>query len=200
MSKISRNKKQTSKQPGTNYLPWLLKNIVSAGIVALIMIKVIAPSESYKFLLHALNIDMKIIKDYPLKSTTIEERYHIVLSKIFSYYQSVEKDTPEDAVILYPSYDAFFPKDKEPMFHNAGISNKMWAIRFLYPRTIISASELEQSPYKDKITHVAIVNGYGVEYLPYKDRLSKNALFGVVPLNISEEMLQEINDELENEN
>ena len=193
---MNKNKKQQITQPKRSYFPWLMKNIVSAGIVALLLVKVIAPINAYKYLLDSLHIDMKIIKDYPLKSTTIEQRYHIALRNIYAYIQSIKDNTPEDAVILYPSHDSFFPKDREHIFHNTGISNKMWAIRFLYPRIIVTPSELEQSSYKNKITHVAIVNGYGFEYLPYKDKLNKRALFDVMPVNITEEELQDINNQI----
>ena len=200
MSKNSGKKNQKSKQSETNYFFWLVKNIIAAGIVAFIIIKVIAPFNTYKYLFDSLHTDMKIIKKHPLKSTTIDQRYRIVLGSAYIYLETIKENTPEDAVILYPEYESFFPKDEKPIFKNEGITNKMWAIRFLHPRIIVRPSELEHSPYKDKLTHVAIVNGRGIEYLPYKDELKIDIPYGVLPINTTEEELQYINYQTQNNN
>ena len=57
---------------------------------------------------------------------------------------------------------------EEKMKMKREIGNKLYATRFLYPRLLILESELEESRYADRITHVAIVNGEGKDRLPYQ--------------------------------
>ena len=190
-------KKQQTKQAKTNYFSWIMKNIIFAGM-AIFTIYVVFQHGANNNLLRALQIDMDIIKKFPLQETTVEQRYSFALNEIYSYMTTIKKHTPEDAVILYPEHEAFFPANESRIFQSDGVANKMWAIRFLYPRKIIKVSELETSPYKEKITHVAIVNGWGHEYLSYKlDK--KRALFGVLPVNISDEELESIKSMIEEE-
>ena len=192
-------KKQTkqTKKSKTNYFSWILKNILFAGL-AMSAIYVVFQFEANKTLLYALRVDMDIIRKNPIKNTTLDQRYSIVLDDTYSYMTTIKENTPIDAVILYPEYDAFFPTNKSPTFKHWGVANKMWAIRFLYPRTIVKVSELETSLYKEKITHVAIVNGFGQEYLSYKLD-DENDIFGVLPVNISDEELESIKKMLEEE-
>ena len=198
MVKKNKNKQPKNKHSKPNYFSWFIKNLISAVIAAFLLIKVVVPFDDYNYLFRSLRIDMGIIKDYPLKSTTVEQRYFIALSSIYTFFETIKNDSPEDAVILYPEYESFFPENDTLTYKNAGISNKMWAIRFLYPRKIVKISELEHSQYKDKITHVAIVNGFGYEYLPYRDKLNLKDSFnlrttyGVFPVKITEEELQEL--------
>ena len=192
-----KKKNKQKKESKTNYIFWILKNIFFAGI-AVSAIYVVFQLESNKTLLYALRIDMDIIRKYPLKNTTLDQRYSIVLDKTYSFMTTIKENTPVDAVILYPEYDAFFPANKSPVFKQWGVTNKMWAIRFLYPRTIVKESELETSLYKEKITHVAIVNGWGHKYLSYE--LDKEyAILGVLPVNTSDDELESIKKILEEE-
>ena len=194
MSK-KQHKRQHKRQHKTNYFSWLMKNIFFAGI-AILLIYAIFQNTGNKLLLKSLNIDMGIIRQSPLNKTTLQQRYLIALNEISSYMHTLKESSPEDAVILYPEHDAFFPANKNRIFQNDGVANKMWAIRFLYPRKIIKVSELETSPYKEKITHIAFVNRWGHEYISYE--LEKDLdLFGALPVNVSDEELESIKNMIE---
>ena len=97
------------------------------------------------------------------------------MRKANTAYQS--QATPENAVILYPDSKDFREKGS-PFTQN--IDNKIYATRFLYPRKLILESERKTGKYKNEITHVAIVNGKGMEKLPYP--VDTEFQHGVLPL------------------
>ncbi|MDR2914554.1 MAG: hypothetical protein LBV74_06955 [Tannerella sp.] len=134
------------------------------------------------------------MKKHPINTITLDNRYTIVLKQIYLYFADIRKNTPENAVILYPEYNSFFPANKKSIYHNDGIAKKIWAIRFLHPRILIQPSELAASPYKDKITHVAIINGQGYKYLPYK--LKNEPSSGIFPVRLTDKDMQSINYEI----
>jgi|GEM_PF-104239 len=192
-----KNKKREEKrtkinQPKANYFLWSIKNIFLAGIAALLIKMVVYPFGEESTLIHEIYKDMNAISKLSFKNSSLDERYFVVLKTTYTYFNLIKNNSPEDAVILYPEYNAFFPENEEHVFNNPGIANKMWAIRFLYPRIIITPAELESSSYKDKITYVAIVNGRGREFLSYE--LDEGAKFGVVLLNPTEEELEIMNN------
>ena len=180
------------KKPKANYFLWSIKNIVFAGIAVLLIRMVIYPFGEDNTMTHEIYKDMSAISKMSFKKTTLDERYTVVLKTTYTYFKLLKDNSPSNAVILYPEYEAFFPENEEPVFSNPGVANKMWAIRFLYPRIIIKQSEQDSSPYKDIITYVAIVNGRGREFLPYE--LDEEANFGVMILNPTEKELQFLNN------
>jgi len=182
-------KSAKAKQPKTKYYSWLIKNLLFAGIAALLIKMAVSVfGENSAFLV--IYDDLRNISQQPF-SITLEQRYSVLLNTTYTYFMLIKNNTDENAVILYPEHEAFFPENEKPVFQHSGVSNKMWAIRFLYPRILIKPSELESSSYKDKITDVAFVNGRGREYLPYK--LTEDAKFGVMPMILTEEDLQKTN-------
>ncbi|MDR0769362.1 MAG: hypothetical protein LBE71_05615, partial [Dysgonamonadaceae bacterium] len=60
------------------------------------------------------------------------------------------------------------------------VSNKLWALRVLYPRKLVTPSEMETNRYAKDITHVAIVNGRGYERLDYQ--VENPVTHGVLPV------------------
>jgi len=93
-------------------------------------------------------------KRYP--HLTFDQKMQIKLGADYQYLMYLREATPQNAIILYPSATAFHKKGS-PFTH--GISNKICATRFLYPRKLVLESEISASKYARKITHVAIVNG-----------------------------------------
>jgi hypothetical protein len=123
---------------------------------------------------------MELVKQNP--NLTLDERYTAKLGSAYTYLMYIKSQTPENAVILYPSVEEFFPKDKNSIFPgNSGVSGKIWALRFLYPRKLVLPSEMETNRYAKDITHVAIVNGYGFERLNYP--VENKFEHGVLPVN-----------------
>ncbi len=93
---------------------------------------------------------------------TREQRYGVKLGISYSYLQFIKQNTPEDAVILYPSKEDFFPPGQESPFQGE-VYNLSWATRFLYPRKIIFPHQMQQNVFTPYISHIAIVNGRGFE-------------------------------------
>ena len=85
----------------------------------------------------------------------------------------IKQQTPEDAIILMPPKDKVKRKKDGGNFSNdsASITNKAWASYFVFPRKLIYDGS--ESIYRDKVTHVAIVDMWGYEYaqsIPVENR------------------------------
>jgi hypothetical protein len=104
------------------------------------------------------------IKKY--KHLPLDRKWEEKLGYTFVYWKHLRDNTPEDAVILYPTHDIFFPAGKKSRFVGEPAS-KIQALRFLYPRKLVYHTETETNRYGKNLTHVAIVNGWGYEYLEY---------------------------------
>ncbi|MDR1344002.1 MAG: hypothetical protein LBJ39_01490 [Tannerellaceae bacterium] len=160
-----------------NYLPWFLKNICAAVIAGFILSKCIDLQEGYNWVCNSmLKGNMELIKAN--RGATLEQRTEFKLGFDYQYLLFIRNATPEDAVILYPSAQDFFPEGIESRFKQ-DVSNRIWALRFLYPRRLVLAREMER--YAGRITHVAIVNGRGYERLGYE--AEEMVEFGIFPLN-----------------
>ena len=84
------------------------------------------------------------------------------------YIQFITTHTPDTAVILLPPHSAI---DSTPEFNQ--LNDPEWMEYFLYPRLCVSEDQKET-----KVTHVAIVNGWGYDKLKYepKERPSETIL------------------------
>ncbi len=141
---------------------WLLKNVLFL-ILALVLVKYIfSEHPTYRWVYHdLLKGNMKVMKEHPKLS--FDQKMQMKLGADYDYLLFLKRTTPENAVILYPSQEAFSKKGS-PFTQ---IYNKMYATRFLYPRKLVLESELDVSKYANEITHVAIVNGEGRDKLSY---------------------------------
>ena len=172
--KKSFTKKNVSKVPSTpvkednkflNYMVWILKNVIAGIICYVLVLQCIEEQKGYNWVYNSLlKGNYEMIKKNP--NLTIDQKWAAKLGFNYAYWKHINDNTPEDAVILYPIREAFFPKDKETQFTSMP-ENVIFASRFLYPRKIVSPSEIETNPYGKQITHVAIVNGWGYDYLEY---------------------------------
>jgi hypothetical protein len=94
------------------------------------------------------------------------------------YIQFLNTHTPDSAVILLPPQSAV---DTTPEFHE--LNSSEWMEYFLYPRLCIS--EDEKNTKKDlyaRVTHVAIVNGWGYDKLRYQPKTRPSeAVFPIDP-------------------
>ena len=145
-------KQEKQRKTFAVYAVWLARNVLFM-ILALLLVKyTLTKQPAYHWVYSSLlKENMATIKKHP--ELTFEEKMKMKLG------------TPENAVILYPSQEAFLKKGSP---FKREIGNKLYATRFLYPRLLILESELEESRYADRITHVAIVNGEGKDRLPYQ--------------------------------
>jgi hypothetical protein len=156
----------------------LLRNLLVTAIAGWMVFLCIEKQVGYQQIYHILKGNMAFIRQFPGK--TNEQRLEVKLGMSYTYLQFIKRQTPEDAVILYPDWREFFPEGVESPF-NGEITNKIWATRFLYPRKIVLSSERDKNRYGKHITHVAIVNGTGFEKVNYP--VAAKFEHGVLPFN-----------------
>jgi hypothetical protein len=166
--KIKKKGKAASKPQSTqpfDYAIWIFKNIV-VGMVVYFMIQYLINNDTpYKWTYNTLiKGNYETIKKY--KYLSLDQKWEGKLGYNFTYWKYIRDNTPEDAVILYPTNDVFFADGKKSKFDKEPAS-KIQALRFLYPRKLVHHNEMETNRYGKQITHVAIVNGWGYEYLEY---------------------------------
>lgn len=155
---------------------WVLRNASFLILALLLVTYTFSKQPAYHWVyFDLLKSNMEIIKKYP--KLTFDEKMLMKLGASYKYLLFLKRETPENAIILYPSPQDFREKDS-PFTQN--IDNKIYATRFLYPRKLILESELKSSKYADKITHVAIVNGKGIDKLPYL--VNPKVQHGVLPV------------------
>jgi hypothetical protein len=114
----------------------------------------------------------------------MDERREMKMGFSFRYMKFVRDCTPETAVILMPPREVYFPPGEKSDFEG-DVGHKLWRLRVLYPRRLIDKPELGVNVYSDSITHVAIVNGWGYDYLHYP--VSERVRYAVLPVDRQEE-------------
>jgi hypothetical protein len=148
-----------------DYLSWIFKNIVIGMIVYFAVHYLIDKQTSYDWAYNTLmKENYKTAKKY--KHFTFDKKLEVKLGYTFVYWKYLRDNTPEDAIILFPTHDIFCPKGEKSKFTGEPAS-KMQTSRFLYPRKLVYPNEIETNRYGKQLTHVAIVNGWGYEYLEY---------------------------------
>lgn len=162
---------------------WVIKNLLAVVIVAFLLNKLaLYPQPEYKWTYkwpyEMLTGNLEATRHYA--ATTTDQRFEMKLGLSYVYLRYLKESTPPNAVILLPSKEAFFPEGQERVFSGEPY-NKLWATRFLYPRRVILTSELGKTPWSQKITHVAIANGIGYEYLNYE--VPQKAPFAILPIH-----------------
>lgn len=157
---------------------------ITLNILVLILLYVFIPkvfslNNGYKWAYNnLLKGNMKTIKEHPNLSTT--QKYSIKIGTAYQYLNYIKKQTPKNAVILWPTKKEVSPKNKKSPFGKTELYNKMYATRFLWPRKLVLMSEKETSYLKDKISYVAIVNGEGFKYLGYNFPNKDKIKFAVI--------------------
>ena len=169
----------TPQKEGISF-SWVAKNIFAVVIVLFLLNKfVLDVQPGYNWAYNMLQKNLETIRHY--SRTTTDNRFEMKLGLSHVSLRYVKENTPENAVILLPGKEAFYPEGEERIFSGEPY-NKLWAIRFLYPRRVIIPSELGKTPWSEKITHVAIVNGRGYEYLDYE--VEQKAPHAVLPMHL----------------
>jgi len=163
----------------SNYLicaKWWLRNSVSLMFAFLFVLYTFSSHPAYHWVyFDLLKSNLQFIHKYP--QLTYEQKMQLKLGPSYGYLLFLKRATPPDAVILYPSAQSF-QKEGSPFVHE--IYNKIYALRFLYPRRLVSTAELRNNLFANRITHVAIVNGDGIEHLPYQ--VDSTFQHGVLPI------------------
>lgn len=165
-----------------NYRLWALRNTGVLAVVCLLSWLVFQSLEGYRWVYKdLLAANMKMIWQFP--NLTQDQKYEIKLGASYKFLRTVKENTPEDAVLLYPPTEAFFPKGEKSPFAGGEPNNKLWALRFLYPRKLVLDSEFEKSPYRFYVNYVVIVNGWGYDRVPPEMAVDREkAPFAICPV------------------
>lgn len=162
---------------------WALRNVVAAIVGLAVFTVVVNFNRSYHWLWFTFTkTNLADIKAD--RQLSLDDRMEHRLGVDYDFVQTVKGMTPENAVVFYPSRDDFLatPSHGKKMPFRGTIVDKIAAIRFLYPRRVVTTEELGLTPYAEKITHIAIVNGlhrdmvdYPCDTMPIIDVLPVNA-------------------------
>lgn len=160
----------------------LWRNLWVAAFVCLCSWGIFSSLEGYRWVYNDLLVaNMDMIRKLP--DLTNDQKYEIKLGASYKFLRTVRENTPESAVLLYPPTDAFFPKGEKSQFTGGEPNNKLWALRFLYPRKLILASEFDTSPYRFYVNYIVIVNGWGYDRIPPElAKELKGAPFAICPV------------------
>lgn len=150
-------------------------NILGCLVVYFLLSVVVFPQQDYAWSIDMLEDNYDFVTNNRYMS--VQERYASKLGVSYILFDSVRSKTPDTAVVYLPGKNGFFPKNQVSIFTGEPYE-KMWAIRFLYPRKVVSEEEYERSAYAEKIDYVMIVYGIGTERLKYK--LPQRIDFGVL--------------------
>lgn len=173
-----KNKAGKGNDPRPTFAVILVRNLI-VGFAAFLLVYTCYKNVAAYTWVHdgLLKGNMEIIHKY--KHTSFDNRNEMKLGYTYAYLRYIARQTPETAVILMPGKSVFFPPNVKTEFTGQPY-NKIWATRFLYPRKIVLEGEEKANKYGDKITHVAIVNGWGYDKLEYSvNSPVKNAVLPV---------------------
>ena len=100
------------------------------GCVAVLLISYTFEQKGYQFVWSMLRRNWKVANEY--KGLSLSDRYQMKLGNGYAVYKYVCDKTPEDAIIYIPAAKYFQQEgvEGEPW-------NKLWAMRFLYPRQVV---------------------------------------------------------------
>jgi len=156
-------KKPVNKKAET--LRWFTSNVLGFIVTLALITGVILKQDDYYWVKDMLQSNHSYIVSNDTLS--IRERLGAKLGVSYNLYDSIRTQTPDTAIIYIPDKAAFFPPGVTSIFEGEPY-NKLWAIRFLYPRKVVTPLEMNKTSYAEKITHVTIIYGKGIELLRYK--------------------------------
>jgi len=164
--------------PAKNRTGFILRNVF-VGIIFFILFKgIYENTKSYQWVYEKLfAYNLKIIQEHP--DYTMNQKHQVKLGYYAKYLNFISEKTPDSAIILMPPDSIINAIDKKLKMD--WLKSGRHTSYFIYPRKPVYLREAKDSVFLDKITHVAIVDGYGYEHLPY--RVRKKGRFSVLPLH-----------------
>lgn len=112
------------------------------------------------------------------REASLEERNQMKLGFNYAYLDYIKKNTPEDAIILFP-LQKHVTEQIDNMKLGGEITNKSWVTHFVYPRRALYKDEEFTNSLYNEVTHVAIIAGHGYEDLEYE--VQEKPAFAVFP-------------------
>ncbi|MDR2562657.1 MAG: hypothetical protein LBC98_01795 [Prevotellaceae bacterium] len=151
---------------------------IAVGVAGAILLYAgISMNEGYKWVwTNLLKGNWQFIRAY--SNANIEMRYTMKIGFDYHYLNYIKKNTPDDAIILFPPREQILESVGNQKLSNY-VSIKKWVTHFLYPRRVLYQNEKDTNPLYNQVTHVAITAGHGYEYLEYT--VDKQAAFAVFP-------------------
>lgn len=155
---------------------WWGRNLVGCVVVMIAGMLLFNGYHSYKWVYNDVLVkNLKFARKN--SSLTFDQRMMMKLGADYEFMMYIKANTPDDAVILYPSPEAF---RKEGSPFRQEIYNTTFASRFLYPRRLVQDCDLAGSPLAGSLTHVVVVNGVAPAAIPMPvEGLPPHAVFAL---------------------
>jgi hypothetical protein len=174
---VSDNEKQTPVFKNWLSKAFGIRSIVVTIVVGLLLYKGISMDKGYQWVWESLlKGNWEHIQVH--RKASIEERNQMKLGFDYAYLNYIKKNTPEDAIIMFPLRTHITEQSGKQKL-SSSINSKSWVTHFLYPRTALYKDEKDTNPLYDKVTHIAIVAGHGYEDLDYE--VKEKDAFTVLP-------------------
>lgn len=157
----------------------LLKNIVGIIIFYSILNFTLTNQPGYDWVWNKMiKGNLKMIKNNP--GLTTQQKHEAKQGFVARYYDMINKNSPEDAIILFPSDEAIMSDKKMKL---KLLKDRRKTTYFIYPRRAVYEKDKEfDAEFMDKVTHIAIVNFEGYENLPYDVPQNKRQKFSIIPV------------------
>ena len=181
-----RNNKKVStfdsfRKPAKNWSVFILRNVFILILFFFIFKNLYDNSPGYKWLNeNFISENMRIMRENP--DYTLEQKYEVKFGFFAKYVNLIVENTPDSSIILMPADSVV--KSIDAKYNMNMLGSKRHTGYFLYPRKAVYMNNDFDSVYMDNITHVAIVNGVGYEYLPYN--VKNKSLFTILPIKLEQ--------------
>lgn len=169
---------QPTSQPKNNWFDSIIKNFIAGILILLIGSSFIKKNKSYTWV-HETLIKKNLERAEEYKKLTTEEKSEAKIGTIYKYLSIINKETPEDAIIIFPEDSVVDAIDKKIKLGR--LKQKTYCSYFIYPRKAVYAKNPEDAENYKKATHVAVANFYGYDKLNYT--VNKKVPFGVFPIS-----------------
>lgn len=162
---------------------WIVRNLVLL-VVALVLVSFLKGKHMGQWLWnYYIASNLEFIRSYP--DLSLDERLSAKLGADYRFMLYLRDNTPEDAVVYYPTGDDFRAArsaDGKQIF-SGQLTDKLTAVRFLYPRRVVVEKELGQTAYTDSLTHITVVSERNLKMLPYE--IDPARALGVYPVKVA---------------
>ena len=186
----ARSRHQKSTTSRRIKVPIFLKSILLLLLFFSFFYLIIEKNRGYHWTAHTLLLEnLENMKKY--KELTSDERLKAKLGFTGSYFEYINKHTPENAIIIMPP-DSVYQTGKDPKMLDNYIKTSGWANYFVYPRKLVYEEDKEKyiSVY-DSAQFVAIIDSWGYDKLEY--RVGTKTQYSVLPIKY--ELLQEMQNQ-----
>ena len=121
------------------------------------------------------------VQDPSLKEKiALDTKLEAKLGVEFLILKHIRENTPPDAIILFPPSTVITQKTANITL-KWDMAMKAFPSYFLYPRSVVYASEKGRNPLFEKVQYVFILHGWGYEYLDYE--LPQRSEVDILPIH-----------------